>query len=84
MSTYDRFTTANYHGLRDGERSNAGYSIPPRVCYCDYTYKDSEGKEMRCGKAFKSTSYNAHTCEAHRLDANRQRSREYNRRRATK
>jgi hypothetical protein len=62
MSTYDRFTTANYHGLRDGERSSECYGIPKREFFCCYKIKG----QKKCGKPFTSTSPNAKYCDAHR------------------
>jgi hypothetical protein len=73
--SYDRFTTQNPHGLRDGERGTAGYAIPPRICYCDY----HDGKK-ECGAAFKSTSPNAHSCPLHRDAARKQRASAYRKR----
>jgi hypothetical protein len=75
--SYDRFTTQNPHGLRDGERGTAGYAITPGTYFCDYK---PDGEKKECGAAFKSTSPNAHSCPLHRDAARKQRASAYRKR----
>jgi hypothetical protein len=72
--SYDRFIPANYHGKQVSEAGSQGYQIIPRTCYCDY---QPGKKKKKCGKAFKSTSPNAHFCDEHRAAGRKQQAKRY-------
>jgi hypothetical protein len=74
--SYDRFIPANYHGKKESESeaSTQGFQIIPRICYCDFK---ASSKKKKCGRAFKSTAPNAHTCPEHRAAARKQQAKRY-------